>query len=556
MLILDYADFVAKSDDTRGRVDEDRERKGQYGIAAEIGSLVAAVKKKELFTALPWNRPNDEIVEELGDILWYAAMLAGLANGSSILEPIKRNLASLPTRIEDAPDFKASLPGDDYKQFLIKSSKFLASPRGRTFDDYQKIAFLTARTKGEELHHVCLTRLLLYATVMMSHGFPQVEKHLQDDIVRIERDDALGMVMWHLAALATLYGISLDDVISQNRTKLNELHNFDQALPTPLYDDCDAVPLDQRLPREFEVAFVSISEGKLQMYYEGRPLGDELTDNSREDDGYRFHDVMHLANAAKLGWSPVLRKLLGLKRKFNRELDEVEDGARAVFVEEAVVKAIHSEGQEAGAAITKYDSSQPSQLFTDRGQITFSFLKLMRRFVRGLEVEKSKYWEWQDAIIDAHLIYARLQQEKQGTIRVSLVKRSITFNADVYVNFPGAIAGTGAATVALNAGDLDILTDGEKKRAGGEPALLALVTAQKRAALSAIGVNPADAQLAAQLDITSLGDGCLGFRARSDVQRAIWKKKIISFRSIDLVSDCSAFCQVFGLADVRAQKNN
>ena len=61
---------------------------------------------------------------------------------------------------------------------------------------------------------------------------------------------------------------------------------------------------------------------------------------------YRFHDVFHLAHAAKLGWSPVLRgKLLkrkqedspDRKRRSDEEVNEVEDGGRAVVTDEAVV---------------------------------------------------------------------------------------------------------------------------------------------------------------------------------------------------------------------------
>ena len=46
----------------------------------------------------------------------------------------------------------------------------------------------------------------------------------------------------------------------------------------------------------------------------GINIGDRLTDNKLEKDDYRFHDVFQLANAAILGWSPVLRALLRVKR--------------------------------------------------------------------------------------------------------------------------------------------------------------------------------------------------------------------------------------------------
>lgn len=51
---------------------------------------------------------------------------------------------------------------------------------------------------------------------------------------------------------------------------------------------------------------------------------------------YRFHDVFHLAYAAVLGWSPVLRALLKCKRKSHPWLDENQDGARAILIEEGI----------------------------------------------------------------------------------------------------------------------------------------------------------------------------------------------------------------------------
>ncbi|MEN2469325.1 hypothetical protein [Burkholderia sp. GS2Y] len=44
----------------------------------------------------------------------------------------------------------------------------------------------------------------------------------------------------------------------------------------------------------------------------------------------------HLAYVAHLGWSPVIRALLKLKRKSDPKLDENEDGARAAIIEEGI----------------------------------------------------------------------------------------------------------------------------------------------------------------------------------------------------------------------------
>jgi hypothetical protein len=44
-------------------------------------------------------------------------------------------------------------------------------------------------------------------------------------------------------------------------------------------------------------------------------VGDPLTDNIADRDGYRFHDVFHFAHPAVLHWSPTFRALVKRKRK-------------------------------------------------------------------------------------------------------------------------------------------------------------------------------------------------------------------------------------------------
>jgi hypothetical protein len=65
-------------------------------------------------------------------------------------------------------------------------------------------------------------------------------------------------------------------------------------------------------------------------------MGQELDDNVHEADGYRFHDVFHLACAAVLGWSPVTRRNLKRKRRSVDAMDRNEDGGRATVVEEGI----------------------------------------------------------------------------------------------------------------------------------------------------------------------------------------------------------------------------
>lgn len=532
MRIDEYSKFVSLSDETRKKSLSERKQIAQYGIASEIGSLVAAIKKKELLgAAQAWNVANEEIVEELGDVIWYTVMLS-LINESSALDIIKCDLESLPIEIHKDRNFKKLLDKNSYKKFILESQIFLSSPSEKSFGDYQKISVLTSRTSGRELLHVCLTRLLLYATVMMSHGFPQVEKYMQSDIVKLDLRRCLGMVMWHVAALADVLGLSLDEVVTKNRGKLNELANFESAGPTPLHDDGAEVPEEQRLPRQFEVSFISIEDGKLQMFYKGKPLGDELTDNSREDDGYRFHDCMHLANAAKLGWSPVLRHLMERKRKYDPDVDSSQDGARARIVEEAVVKAVHSEGERASGIDGTGKAYTPVTLFTSKEQISFSFLKLIKRFVRKLEVETNKYWEWQEAIVEGHKIYAALCREKQGTVRVDISKRTIEFDRRVCPEVIGPVVSIGSDIVQLPpvGGGLEVVT-----------------RMRKVAVLRSLGLEGKDKLYFDMLEVLPFGE-LISVKATGEVQERIWERKVVEFKSIETEVSGALVCNVLALS--------
>jgi hypothetical protein len=162
------------------------------------------------------------------------------------------------------------------------------------------------------------------------------------------------------------------------------------------------------------------------MTWNGKQLGDNLTDNAHEPDGYRFHDVMHLAFIAHFGWSPVLRKFMDLKRE-DDETDEVEDGGRAKILEEMLILFIHIEGTRRAEKAEPELSAEARRLFPDDGEIPFGFLKKVHEMAKGYEPYENKYWEWENAIRDGYRMYYALCQAKQGTVRVDLNERTLTF---------------------------------------------------------------------------------------------------------------------------------
>lgn len=132
------------------------------------------------------------------------------------------------------------------------------------------------------------------------------------------------------------------------------------------------------------------------------------------DDDYRFHDVFHLAYAAILGWSPVLRALLKVKRKSNPKIDEAQDGARAILIEEGISTLI-------------FHRAIRLNHFASIKALDYSLLKLIPEFVSGYEVEVCPLWQWEKAILDGYAVFRQLKLHRRGIVTADLKKRSISF---------------------------------------------------------------------------------------------------------------------------------
>jgi hypothetical protein len=200
------------------------------------------------------------------------------------------------------------------EEFLRAAESFPKKTRAMKFEDYQKLAFLTARTDDRILAEVCLAVLWQLSAQLFRRKLPAIELELNTALVDRQVNDILGEIAWHVSALASIFGLRLSDVAQANTEKITD--RWDCDMQTPLHDL--KYPPSEQLPRQFEISFVTVGPGRSRMYLDGRQLGDDLTDNSYDDDGYRFHDILHLANAAKLGWSPVLRKLMGESERATR----------------------------------------------------------------------------------------------------------------------------------------------------------------------------------------------------------------------------------------------
>jgi len=502
MLVSQYDAFVRATEQYRDKPDPDRKAISIFGLVGEIGSLISAVKK-QMLGELPWDQPNAEIREELGDIMWYAFSVAQIVNASPVniftldIAVLKREMAGTSERDRKV---QAALDSSKRGQFL-EAVKLFPRTAEMHFHDYQKLAYLTARTDGDVLMKVCLAVLWQLSAEMMRHYLTPIERELNQTIPDRPLNDILGEVAWHLSALASVVNLDLDEVAEANVRKVGFRRN--RGDQTPLHDAGE--PERQRFPRRFDVVFLTVGPGLSRMYWGGRRLGDDLTDNAHDDDGYRFHDVMHLANVAKLGWSPVLRKMMRRKRRDRRETDEVEDGARAQIVEELIVKAIHAEGERLARVRHPGVADADLRLFEDRSDISFRFLQTLRNYADGLEVANNRYWEWEDAIFVGSALYDQLKRQCQGTVTVDLEARTIKYIPTIDLDFEGKLVGISVSALPNGADDRLV------------------IEALRRTTLKAIQLEDVPARHA-EVEVNLATAGRPRLRVRGAVEQALWAR--------------------------------
>jgi NTP pyrophosphatase (non-canonical NTP hydrolase) len=260
----------------------------------------------------------------------------------------------------------------------------------------------------------------------------EYKKYLRDGPAHVrfrERlAEELGDVLWYVADTATNFDLTLSEIAEQNLAKtqarwgiasgaaqsaLQKAHVFDERFPE-----------GERFPRRFVAVFEEVEKDgarKVRVSVDGRQLGEDLTDNAHQPDGYRFHDVFHLACAAVLGWSPVTRRNLrvgdgekGIKRKSDPVIDEVEDGGRAIVTEEGI-----------SALVFAYATDHAS--LEGVSHVDYDLLKSIRVLTAKFEVSVCTAGEWEAAILMGYRVWKELEVARSGSVEVDLDNRRIRF---------------------------------------------------------------------------------------------------------------------------------
>jgi len=246
----------------------------------------------------------------------------------------------------------------------------------------------------------------------------EYKKHLRDGAAhRLFKDrvaEELGDLLWYVSNVASKFGLDLEHVAERNLAKVRARWSA-ASEAAPAFDV--EMPAGERLPRQITVCLTEAAEGdrpKVCMSINGEAIGSMVGDNTYDADGYRFHDVFHLAYAAILGWSPNVRAFLKRKRKSRPLIDEVEDGGRALVIEEAVSALV-------------FDYARVHNFLEGIDEVDYGLLRTIQSMTSHLEVGHATAADWERAIVDGFSIWRNVMANHGGTIAIDLDTRRIRY---------------------------------------------------------------------------------------------------------------------------------
>jgi NTP pyrophosphatase (non-canonical NTP hydrolase) len=207
--------------------------------------------------------------------------------------------------------------------------------------------------------------------------------------------------------------VTFAEVVRKNIAKTKGRFVAPDLASLPSFDA--GFPIDQQLPQHFEITIDQRGKSaRSYLRWNGVFIGDSLTDNILDPDGYRFHDVFHFAHAAILHWSPTFRALIRHKRKDDPAVDEAQDSGRAIVVEEGLTALIFARAKEL-------------KFFAGQNSISFDLLKTVQQFVAGYEVEACPLSLWEIAILKGYEVFRHVKQNSGGVVICDRSTRTVEY---------------------------------------------------------------------------------------------------------------------------------
>lgn len=340
-----------------------------FGLYGEVGSIMAASKKyRREKKAYPTYR--DAVEEEFGDALWYF---------SALCRRVNVGLAGVFDAASNETNIKIVSAND---QENARISQIITSAQVESLDS---------------------------ALIELGHMAAELLKTKKDSAN--VRDELIQFARLYLQAIQST-GLSFAKVVKGNLVKTLGRFTIPEKKSLPYFDA--AFPEEEQLPRHFEIHITQRKSGQSYLRWNGVFIGSPLTDNIRDPDGYRFHDVFHLAYAAILHWSPTFRALIKHKRKSDSVFDEAQDGGRAIVVEE-------------GLTAWLYSYSKGLDYFEGHDSVSFDALKTIQKFVQGYEVDKCPLKLWEYAILQGYSVFRQIRKNNGGIVIGDREGRTISY---------------------------------------------------------------------------------------------------------------------------------
>jgi NTP pyrophosphatase (non-canonical NTP hydrolase) len=366
ILLREYAAGVEATD----RFGKDEVQPIVLGLFGEVGSVMSAVKKhKREGSAFLGFRKTVE--EEFGDALWY---LAALCRRMGI------NVEEIFAGVTKNGKYSTAIAASDVPGWPL--SEVVSVTNMPKLDDVllglgrSAASLLTVVSDDKDIHG----KLANFADCFMH------------------------------ALQAS--GVSFAEVVTRNFSKTHGRFIVPDVTSLPTFDL--GFPKDEQIPQDFEIVVKERKSGQSCLQWNGVFIGDPLTDNIRDPDGYRFHDVFHFAHAAILHWSPTFRALIKHKRKSDPIVDEAQDSGRAIVVEEGLSAYIFSRAKQLN-------------FFEGQSGVSFDLLKTIAEFVSGYEVEACPLKLWENAILQGYEVFRLVRANNGGVVIGSRANRKIAY---------------------------------------------------------------------------------------------------------------------------------
>ena len=352
------------------RLPDDNLLPALMGLYGEVGGIMAT-SKKCVREGPAYTGYRDALVEEFGDTLWYFAALCR-----------RMNVAMEELFAESTNSDRDHTLMDRDVSPRVCPSRSSAEDVNRSLDD-ALVALGTA------------TAALLQLKSSHTAARPLLSSFFTCYV------QALRIARLDLSVVGTV-----------NVKKVRGRFLGSDASALPAFDV--GFPDDEQLPDHFEIEVVRRHRGHSHLRWNGVFLGDPLTDNIPDPDGYRFHDIFHLAHAAILHWSPTFRSLIKHKRKSDPAFDEAQDGGRAIVVEEGLTAWVFSRAKHL-------------DFFHGHDGVSFDLLKTVQQFVQGYEVEACPLRLWEIAILRGYDVFRSIRDNRGGVVVGDRRDRTIVY---------------------------------------------------------------------------------------------------------------------------------